>query len=112
MGVILAEDGSTLLDEAGGTAAHRGERRAGMLLLFPQSPLDLRCELDLGGTQTDVSSYAYERSGDSLPVTLTRGRADESSSANPGTGTWEWNNRDGRFSPKNPLSLRTTGCWA
>ena len=37
-------------------------------------------------------------------MTLTRGRADESSSANPGTGTWEWNNRDGRFSPKNPLS--------
>ena len=102
MGVILAEDGSTLLDEAGGTLLT--EASGAPAPAFPQSPLDLRCELDLGGTQTDVSSYVYQRSGDSPPVTLTRGRADESSSANPGTGTWEWNNRDGRFSPKNPLS--------
>ena len=71
---------------------------------FPATPLDLRCELDLGGTQTDVSSYVYQRQGDSPPVTLTRGRADESGQANPGSGTWEWNNRDGRFSPKNPVS--------
>ena len=73
-------------------------------MTFPTTPLDLRCELDLGGTQTDVSSYVYQRQGDSPPVTLTRGRADESGQANPGSGTWEWNNRDGRFSPKNPVS--------
>jgi len=71
---------------------------------FPAAPLDLRCELDLAGVQTDVSSYVYQRDGTTPPVSLTRGRADESSQANPGTAAWEWNNRDGRFSPKNPLS--------
>ena len=35
---------------------------------------------------------------------ITRGRPDESGQANPATCTWEWNNRDGRFSPRNPLS--------
>ena len=51
-----------------------------------------------------MSSLVYQREGTSPPVTLVRGRADESSQANPGSGTWEWNNRDGRFSPKNPVS--------
>ena len=63
----------------------------------------MRCEIDAGGWQ-DVSSLVYQREGTSPPVTLVRGRADESSQANPGSGTWEWNNRDGRFSPKNPVS--------
>lgn len=73
-------------------------------MAFPSSPLDLRCELDLGGTQTDVSSYVYQRDGVSPPVELQRGRADESATANPGSARWQWNNRDGRFSPANPLS--------
>ncbi|MGH3743724.1 MAG: hypothetical protein ACRDTP_02560, partial [Mycobacteriales bacterium] len=71
---------------------------------FPASPLDLRCELLLGSTWTDVSGYVYQRGGDTPPVSITRGRPDESSQANPSTAAWEWNNRDGRFSPKNPLS--------
>jgi hypothetical protein len=71
---------------------------------FPAVPLDLRCELNLGGTWTDVSSFVYQRSGDSPPVSITRGRPDESSTANPSACAWEWDNRDGRFSPKNPLS--------
>ena len=71
---------------------------------FPQVPLDLRCELNLSGTWTDVSGYVYQRSGEQAPVTITRGRPDESSQANPSASSWEWNNRDGRFSPKNPLS--------
>ena len=72
-------------------------------MTFPVTPLDLRCEIDAGGWQ-DVSSLVYQREGTSPPVTLVRGRSDESSQANPGSGTWEWNNRDGRFSPKNPVS--------
>ena len=72
--------------------------------VFPLAPLDLRCELDLAGAWTDVSAWVYQRDGAAPPVELVRGRADESSQANPGTAKWEWNNRDGRFSPKNPLS--------
>lgn len=71
---------------------------------FPAVPLDLDCEIDLAGTWTDVSSYVYQRDGTAPPVTLTRGRADESGQCNPSSAAWEWNNRDGRFSPKNPLS--------
>jgi len=71
---------------------------------FPQSPLDLRCEVDLSGTWTDVTAYAYQRDGQQPPVRITRGRPDESAQANPSACAWQWNNRDGRFSPKNPLS--------
>lgn len=71
---------------------------------FPQSPLDLRAELNLSGTWTDVSTYAYQRDGSSPPVTITRGKPDESSTANPASCSWQLNNRDGRFSPRNPLS--------
>lgn len=77
---------------------------SGVSPVFPAAPLDLRCELNLAGTWTDISSYAYQRAGTSPPVTITRGRPDESSQANPSTCTWELNNRDGRFSPRNPLS--------
>lgn len=70
-------------------------------MTFPAVPLDLGCDLLLGDSWTDVSGYVYQRNG---PVMLERGRADESSEVNPAEATWEWNNRDGRFSPKNPLS--------
>jgi hypothetical protein len=71
--------------------------------VFPAVPLDLRAELNLG-TWTDVSTYAYQRDGSSPPVTITRGKPDESGQANPASCMWQLNNRDGRFSPKNPLS--------
>jgi hypothetical protein len=70
---------------------------------FPGSPLDLRAELDLG-TWTDISSYVYQRSGDSPPVTITRGRPDEASQATASSATLELNNRDGRFTPLLPTS--------
>jgi len=82
-----------------------GAYQAAAAAPFPASPLDLDCELNLGGLWTDVSTYVYQREGQQPAVTLTRGRQDESSDqANPGRSTWEWNNRDGRFSPKNPVS--------
>ena len=71
---------------------------------FPQSPLDLRCELYLGNQWVDVSSYVYQRDGSQPPVSITRGRPDETQQAVPSRAAWQWNNRDGRFSPKNPLS--------
>ena len=70
---------------------------------FPLVPLDLRCELSLSSVWTDVSSKVYQRQGTSPPVTITRGKPDETSTASPSSAQWQWNNRDGRFSPKNPL---------
>lgn len=77
---------------------------SGAPLSFPLAPLDLRCELQLGGTWTDVSRYVYQREGTSPAVSITRGRPDETQQASPGSAQWQWNNRDGRFSPRNPLS--------
>lgn len=67
---------------------------------FPPGPLGLKFEIMVGETWTDITQYVYQRS----PVTITRGRPDETQSANPATLTFELNNRDGRFSPRNPLS--------
>jgi hypothetical protein len=69
---------------------------------FPQSPLDAQVELNLSGTWTDITSYAYQRDGGSPPITITRGRQDEQSQCSPTTVGMQWNNRDGRFSPRNP----------
>lgn len=72
-------------------------------MAFPATPLDLRAELDLAGTWTAVTSYVYQRDGMSPPVVISRGRPDEASSVNPSSCTFQVNNRDGRFSPANPL---------
>jgi len=48
----------------------------------------------------DITSLVYSRS----PVSITYGQTDESSVANTGSCTFLINNRDGRFSPRNPLS--------
>lgn len=95
---ILDESGTGVYDEAPVQVYDESYQP------FPAGPLDLRCELLLGGTQTDVSGYVYQRDGTAPPVELQRGRADESATANPGSAKWQWNNRDGRFSPGNPVS--------
>lgn len=71
---------------------------------FPLAPLDLRAELDLAGTWTDVTSLAYQREGSQAAADVTRGKPDESSQANPAAATFELNNRGGQFSPKDPSS--------
>lgn len=71
-------------------------------MAFPQSPLDARVEVNLSGTWTDISSFALQREGTSPPVTITRGRQDEQSQISPTDVEMSWNNRDGRFSPRNP----------
>jgi hypothetical protein len=48
---------------------------------------------------TDISGFVYYRD----KVNITRGRADETSSIQPQTATLTINNRDGRFSPRNPV---------
>lgn len=57
-----------------------------------------KVELNLDGTWTDISSYVREKSA----VTITRGRRDEQSAGEPGTCRFTLDNRDGRFSPRNP----------
>ncbi|MFF5891177.1 hypothetical protein ACFY72_20700 [Streptomyces globisporus] len=69
-------------------------------MTFPQTPLDVRVELGIGGAWTDVTADTYTRS----PITITRGAADESSSLEPSTCELEFNNRLGKYSPRNPLS--------
>lgn len=69
---------------------------------FPQGPLDVAVELDLAGTWTDITTYALQREGTSPPITIQKGRPDETSQATPSSCSMQWNNRDGRFSPRNP----------
>jgi hypothetical protein len=69
---------------------------------FPLAPLDVAVELDLAGTWTDVTSYAMQREGTSPPITIQRGRPSETSQATPSSAAFQLNNRDGRFSPRNP----------
>lgn len=69
---------------------------------FPQSLLDTRCDAAIGGAWTSVTPWLYQRD----PVTITRGHPDEASSVNPAVAALTVNNRDGRFSPRNP-----NGAW-
>lgn len=63
-------------------------------------PLDDRYELLLDGAWVDITGYVYERD----PVTITRGRSAEADTADPAQMTLTLDNRDGRFSPRNPVS--------
>ncbi|MGI5347041.1 hypothetical protein ACQEU8_02460 [Streptomyces sp. CA-250714] len=54
----------------------------------------------IDGAWVDISADVYNRA----PVHITRGRADEASTVDPGKCTLTLNNRDGRYSPRNPRS--------
>lgn len=69
---------------------------------FPQSLLDTRCDAQIGGAWTSLTPWLYQRD----PIRITRGHPDEASSVNPATAALTVNNRDGRFSPRNP-----NGAW-
>ena len=64
-------------------------------------PLDLRTALLLGGTWTDITGWTYNRSAPAA-FTITRGRPDETSQVSPSQLTAQLNNRDGRFTSRNP----------
>lgn len=68
---------------------------------FPAAPLNATAELQLAGTWTDITPYALQREGTSPPISITRGRADESAQVNAATAQFQLNNRDGRFTVKN-----------
>lgn len=59
---------------------------------------DIRVELDLGGTWTDITTYVYARDG----IQIRRGRADEAGQTDPSTCRMTLDNRTGRFSWRNP----------
>lgn len=52
------------------------------------------------GSWTDISDHVYYRNR----IQITQGQQDETSQVQPGTCQFTLNNRDGRFSPRNPLS--------
>ncbi|MGW6395403.1 hypothetical protein ACWFR1_34045 [Streptomyces sp. NPDC055103] len=69
-------------------------------MAFPQTPLDVDVELQIGGTWTDVTADAYTRS----PIGTECGRSEESVRTNPSKASIQFNNRLGKYSPRNPMS--------
>lgn len=68
--------------------------------MFPQTPLDVLVELWISGAWVDVTSDVYV----SNKIVISRGRADEGVRVDPGKCTLVFNNRLGKYSPRNPLS--------
>lgn len=67
---------------------------------------DIEVKLDLTGDgvfDTDITSYVLARDG-SNGIDIRRGGSPESGLSDPGTCDFQLNNRDGRFSPRNPNS--------
>lgn len=67
-------------------------------MVFPATILNTQVELNRAGTWTDITEYVYARDG----IDISRGRDDESSDVEPTTCGMTLDNRDGRFSPRNP----------
>lgn len=63
-------------------------------------PLALTTELLLGGVWTDVSADVRYADG----VQISRGRADQASQPDPSSCELTLTNRDGKYSPRNPVS--------
>jgi len=69
---------------------------------FPEAPLDLSVAIYVDGSWIDItpSVYGQERAD----IQITRGRANEAGQVDRSRATWQVNNRDGQFSPRNPTS--------
>lgn len=70
-------------------------------MAFPDSPAGVKVELQLAGTWTDITSKVYTRD----KIKMRRGRASEAQNVDPATCAITLDNRDGRFSPRNPTGL-------
>jgi hypothetical protein len=66
---------------------------------FPEDPLGLRVEIK-AGQWTDITGDVYTRDA----ITHTRGIRSGSTTAEPASVPLTINNRDGRYSPRNPMS--------
>ncbi len=69
-------------------------------MAFPADPLDVRSELYLDGAWVDISDDVRVASG----VSITRGQPDEGSQSDPARCVLTIDNRDGKYSPRNPSS--------
>jgi hypothetical protein len=67
-------------------------------MAFPDDVLPLVVELNLDGTWTDITSYVQRRD----LIDITRGRSDEGTRVDRSMARMTLNNRDGRFSSRNP----------
>lgn len=67
---------------------------------FPQEPLDVLFEIQIGGGWTDITADVYTRNA----TTITRGRPDEGVRSDPARCSLVINNRAGKYSPRNPRS--------
>lgn len=68
-------------------------------MVFPATALPMKVEMDIAGVWDDITSYVYARDG----VSITRGSPNESTTIDPANCSLTLNNRDGRFSPRNPV---------
>lgn len=71
-------------------------------MVFPQTILPIKTELNIGGTWTNITSFVQRRGDEG--ITITRGKSDENANLTPSSMQLMLNNRDGRFSPRNPMS--------
>ncbi len=69
-------------------------------LPFPQAPLDLSVAVFVDGSWIDITPSVYHRAG----IEVARGRSSEAGQVDPSRATFQLNNRDGQFSPRNPIS--------
>ncbi|MFE2323579.1 hypothetical protein ACFXD5_06595 [Streptomyces sp. NPDC059385] len=69
-------------------------------MAFPQTPVELLAEMQIGGVWTDITSDMYTRA----PLTIQRGRQDEGQRVDASTATFQLDNRQNKYSPKNPRS--------
>lgn len=70
---------------------------------WPATPLPLVVEVFLFGSWQDITTLVYTRSNGK--VVITRGQSSEGGSVDPTQISLTINNRDGRFSPRNPLGV-------
>lgn len=69
-------------------------------MAFPEDPLGLRVEIRTGTVWTDITA----RTKTSDPITHARGIRNSGTAADPATCPMKIDNKDGRFSPRNPMS--------
>lgn len=69
---------------------------------FPAAPLNVRVELYLDGDWLDITAAGFIYTRD--PIQITRGEPNEGAGVDVSRCTLTINNRDGRFSPRNPRS--------
>jgi hypothetical protein len=70
-------------------------------MTFPADPLPILVEIFVNGAWEDITSYVYSRDNG---IVISRGRQNEASELEPSSCRFTLDNRDGRFSPRNPNS--------